>query len=784
MSNRFNPIRLIITAVVFLTALMTARAEGFFYEILNVPSEYSNNVKNLVVVPGGYVWEGTEDGLLRMDHRTFSLFTADGSRNSLPGNDITKLSIDSKGRLWILTDQGLALYHRETDDFEPIMMEIKGEMRNIVASSVVALSDGVLIGGLNTLYYYDADGNLSVKKELNSMPPFNVNEIYKISRDSYLLFDSKQGFLEYNYDKNELAHYKYPLNVLGSHCYYMDSERRFWRSVFNKGLECYKLDGTLLAHYTTENSSLSDNVITCITEKDGKIWAGTMMGGINIIDPVDGPQFVLNRIVGSANDFPNSSIKSLFRDHKNDIWAVRDGGGVVVVRNGWCRSFFVSPSADVTGPVSLMVTDLSTNGTDDSLWIGTKSDGIFYLPRHTGPLYSQLKRGRSTSGHSIISMTSLPGGRILVACLGEGLFVFDKNADTFTPLNLVDKTIENYLRSGDNPISLSNDSQGNIIIITDNFYVFDPASKNLTLIKSGLDRRGELHIGVGGPNDDYYHSRRYIYKWDPDNWEIKMVFDMGENLINCATTDYSGNIWVASEKGLLKVDKSMESYAAIDNQILTSAQTINCDRLGRLWVGTRECLYVYLPEDGSVIKLDISDGVVPNNYAPQAAISTSDGQLAFGGVNGIVVIDSSIEFQKEETPNIELMSLYLNEEHINDYSKLVFAPSFNKIVVKIFAGDEDVLKTKRYRFRVDGPQHSVTIIEGDDIPYINIRDHRAGNYKVYATCTMRTGEWCDWQEVVSYKIKPYWYQNPWILIPVLVLLLAAVAVLIMRKKTK
>ena len=69
---------------------------------------------------------------------------------------------------------------------------------------------------------------------------------------------------------------------------FIDSQKRIWVAPYNGGLNCLTRDGKLLATYTTRNSSLSNNVVLSLAEREGQIWIGTDGGGINILDPETG----------------------------------------------------------------------------------------------------------------------------------------------------------------------------------------------------------------------------------------------------------------------------------------------------------------------------------------------------------------------------------------------------------------------------------------------------------------------------------------------------------------
>ncbi|MFT5100048.1 MAG: ligand-binding sensor domain-containing protein [Flavobacterium sp.] len=76
-------------------------------------------VNEIVQDKDGFMWFGTQQGLNRYDGYDIKVFTYHPAKpNSISGNDIRALLVDSKGVLWVGTlDGGLSYYVKESGTF-------------------------------------------------------------------------------------------------------------------------------------------------------------------------------------------------------------------------------------------------------------------------------------------------------------------------------------------------------------------------------------------------------------------------------------------------------------------------------------------------------------------------------------------------------------------------------------------------------------------------------------------------------------------------------------------
>ncbi len=62
-------------------------------------------VTSMVQTPDGYLWLGTQNGLVRFDGVNFKVFNEDNT-STIKNNRIIQLFVDRQGTLWIGTEQG------------------------------------------------------------------------------------------------------------------------------------------------------------------------------------------------------------------------------------------------------------------------------------------------------------------------------------------------------------------------------------------------------------------------------------------------------------------------------------------------------------------------------------------------------------------------------------------------------------------------------------------------------------------------------------------------------
>ena len=119
----------------------------------------------------------------------------------------------------------------------------------------------------------------------------------------------------------------------------------------------------------------------------------------------------------------------------------------------------------------------------------------------------------------------------------------------------------------------------------------------------------------------------------------KNPFSLQNDRILCIHEDYSGNFWIGtSGNGLIKFDRDKNkfiSYGANENIDADVIYGILEDDQKNLWLSSSNGIYKFSYETGNTAHYDIQDGVQSLEFSGGAYYKAADGEMFFGGINGM-----------------------------------------------------------------------------------------------------------------------------------------------------
>jgi ligand-binding sensor domain-containing protein len=311
--------------------------EGFF----------KSTISAIAQTPDGYLWLGTESGLLRFDGvRTVPWQPPAGEH--LPEGSIRSLLAARDGRLWIGTSQGLASWKGGKLTHYP---EVAGQTRPLLDDREGTVWVGGFVSSKGRLCAIQSSGTQCYGEDGSFGR--EVISLYEDSRGN-LWAGAVTGLWRWKPGPPKL----YPMPDIVSALTEDDDDdllivmRQGIGRLVNGKAEAYPLPGGVRPQQP----------IRALRDRDGGLWLGT--AGQGLLHLQHGKTDLFARSDGLSGDF----VQGFFEDHEGNIWVTTSGG------LDRFRDFAISTISVKQGLSSATVSSVLA-AKDGSVWLGT-SDGL------------------------------------------------------------------------------------------------------------------------------------------------------------------------------------------------------------------------------------------------------------------------------------------------------------------------------------------------------------------------------------------------------------------------
>ena len=323
-------------------SLITFDAHGQPDQIYNYPHPWRMLDIAICDVEGnGKPWIGIDGGLYRLVEKGGKLVREEISAllKPLQGHYITDI-LKRNNVVWITTNMGLFRY-------DPYLQKLAeyhhssapGSLTHVFLSSLAVTSDNrLLVGSL-----------------------CGVN-IYDDQTDSFTAWTTESSI---------------PLKSDFVHCIRV-YQGHIWIGTESGGIACLAPQRLLLRNsvHTSDSRSLSPNPVNAmLVESDGRLWVGTVEGGLNLREKGT-TDFVHYTTANSG--LSHNSVSALASDHHGRLWIGTWGGGVCLTeRQGIHRISRLELQGDYRWRTEF-VGALAVDSINDGLWIGSNAGLYFY----------------------------------------------------------------------------------------------------------------------------------------------------------------------------------------------------------------------------------------------------------------------------------------------------------------------------------------------------------------------------------------------------------------------
>jgi signal transduction histidine kinase/ligand-binding sensor domain-containing protein len=708
-----------------------------------------NTVQALAQTRDGFVWMGTEVGLVRFDGNSFAVFDRNSSP-ALPGSDVRCLLKTKDGALWIGTSDGLA---RWKDGSVTVFTTRDGLPGNEIRS-LQELSNNPLLVLTDQGYAELEGGRWGSVEVVDSKPVDMPNFMASATGDSlslpggmFVLADKRT--LAVMRDDNAIVRLFVGHDIPGSRiqAVFTDREGSLWIGT-NGGLARW-VSGEKVQLLPITDPLASASVLSLMEDYEGNLWVGTETGGLHILRD---QRF---RTVGAREGRSSDATTAVVEDNSGTLWVGTNGSGLnalrrsgtgAVTKSGAIKNYSVR-----NGLLSDVILSLAAAPNGD-LWAGTpdglnrirggkvdaftSADGLpddFIRSLHAdvdGSLWIGTRRG--LTHWTGLKAEAITGGRV----------------ETFTQANgLGSDLVGAMARDSSGALwvatlaGLARLSSGKIV----NFTTANGLSSNVITALLPRDD-GTLLIGT---QDQGWNL------WDGQRFTAQSSGGLSQTSIHAILDDNSGHLWFATANGIARCD---------------------CGGTGMRAAGCSHW-----------IEFGTADGLRSRETATNShpsAWRSRDGHLWFATPKGLVEVDPA-----HFPVNLVPPPVALERFAVDDVAQaLLTADSLLRIKAGHvhfqfdYAGLSFSAPQKvRYRFKLEGFDRDWTEAGvRRSAYYTNIPP---GRYTFRVQAANNDGLWNTTGAALTFELRPHFYQTAWFY-ALLLTFLVGIVVLLLRLRLR
>lgn len=773
----------------------------------------------------GFIWLASENSLIRFDGHHFKTYqNRIGGESVLPGNKISALHTDSKGVLWIGSENGIFHYDFLKDQFIGSFAGWDKIFVNDFAEDdqgrlFVATDEGLALFNPETeeTQWYTGP-NLSKETNQETLPLGNIKLVTSQANGQLWLALFNGGLCRLTPETLECESFAevdgtpFAQLTLTQIDYIED---RLFISTLSNGFFEFNPEELTVKNHIFENTTYDIHHFSA--EKNGSLWLASNSGLIRYnIHTHDYQRFT--NVPGDPLSLERTAVDYVILDHNKNLWTSSGIRGINYGINNIPFEHFMFSNETVYTLFQKEVLAIQFD-LEGNMWLGYESglvekhDPVAQNKTH----YWIKSKGKDGNSGAIFRIFQDSRQDIWVSGWQSGLQKLNRENNRFQQVSLKPEAISVLLETADIR-DMIEDHDGNLWLTVHGQGIvrynpssgqaqqfrFAPSTDDLNHSLSNdftfnmcVDQANNLWIATAhGASKLNRKSQQFTNYFHDDNNPMSL----SSNTVQTIYYDQGGVIWAGTNNGLNVYLEEQDQFLPIVNETTISSQNISSIesvKPGEIWISTKSGLFRlnYWQDDDHQFEYDLdyfnhSDGLISANYFDRASATNADSIIYFGGNEGVDFFNGNASFHtpghtskaiitetsvygkpvfphySEEDPKLREIELDYNQQMISfRFTSLNFI---------------DPAK-QRYRYKLEGFDEQWVMPQNEQVAtYTRLSP---GTYLFQVETTDRLGEWNGRPGSIRLIIRPpFWMTTPFIMISIVVVI--GLFVLIQRLRNR
>lgn len=656
----------------------------------------------------GFLWLGTDDGLVRFDGVQFTRWRPLLPDGELPGQ-VRVLHVSRQGELLLGTETGLIGSER-TGGFEATQLDS-------AVQSIQDAADGSLwVATAASLWHLSAE-SLEPVEPPTRLPgawvsgPLQDSEGQEWIATQAGLFSVAAGRMV-----QAASGHVWLLMLLGNHAGWLDAQGNL-----------HTLPDLGVADHSAALSQYRADISTVMKEANGCLWVGTRGDGVFRISSIDGRTSVQR--YKSSDGLSSDYIRSIFEDREQNLWIATENGLDRLRRNK------VLSLTRGDGLLSDTVTSIAA-GSDGSVWLATPN-GL-----------QKLIRGQATVDRPGVQILSLLIGRDQQIWAGTttGLIEWKDGREILPHANSGFKAVT-ALAQDDSGVLWFQDKEKGLFQEPEGREperVTGPNLVHQAVTTMVSDRAGTVWFGLA--NGSIVEERQgKFFTWTARN-------GLSGGAIHTLSSGPDGELWVATERGLCFLEgQRFACRVAADGLPGSRVLWALPDARGNLWLGydigvARMNARQLRQSPDRPAQLDLkffddADGISnsPKLEGNSPAAFAQDGRLWLTTSQGVAILDPEHLQPNLTPPPVQILGLQADEQAIDLTRPVNLRPLTRNFQFSFAAICLTVPRKVRYRYRLEGFDHAWH--DGGSVREATYTNLSPGHYTFRVLAANNDGVW-------------------------------------------
>jgi len=738
-----------------------------------------NTITSLFMDSAGMLWIGTQDGLHSYNGYNFNLFIhSPNDPQSISESYISDIIQDAQGYLWIGTfSQGINRLNLKTGTFERIGIEQgltdpRVTKLNIVGNTLwIGTQSGLFSFSTRTKRLSQVSLGTSIEPYITSLA--NVDNTYLLAgtRDNGTFAVSANTITRLNVPQDVIA-YQIKANssraislALGNQLWHYDlttqqgtiiwqaennvpyikdfvqtSQGQFWVVGPEAGLiQLEREADQFVATYhkfdpKRTNSISENNILSLLEDPFGNLWLGASYSGLNKINT---RRQYFQHLFEYTTELPQQSnnVRSLYRSQDQALWIGTEGAGLKrLARNSKTyenySTFFAKALGLGTQYLNLTLRSIIQDK-QGVLWFASNYGLGRLAPNGEFSLLNVADSKDTSAEANYIRSLELDDQNRLWVATSHALYRKSTVNDEFTPVSLTG--IENF-----HP--------------TQNLLLTLRANNNILWIGS-LNGLVKLDMQTGH-GDVFYH--------DPHDKNSII-----NNRIRDILVASNGDVWFATHGGIsrLSYQTLLPIFSDYTREQGLPSDTIYAlleDDEHHIWFSSNAGIGKLNPTNNKIINFNEQEGLQALEFNGGVKLKDSDGDLWFGGINGINRFNPKILPDKRGEAKVALTAYKIagQKQTILDLShppKIVMNYADQLVSFEITSLDFSYTGKNRFSYFLEGfDNHWHDLPTGNEITFTNIDP---GNYVLHVRHSLEYNRQGDYTLLVDLTVNAPFYRT-------------------------